>query len=106
MKMYVADPLVAKLEAERHKLAMRGHLAAEHHVVEHALKIVQAEPTVDAEPVVRCRNCISFGKQPEYLRGVIRPDTGLCMYTGKLVLPDDFCSNAVEIDGGAEDGST
>ncbi len=56
-----------------------------------------------AETVVRCNNCIAFGKQPERLRGVIRPDTGMCLYTGKLVLPDDFCSNAVKIDGGAEE---
>lgn len=51
MKMFVADSLVEKLEAEVKKLYMRGHVAAEHHVREHALNIVKAEPTVDAEPV-------------------------------------------------------
>lgn len=51
MKMYVADSLVEKLEAEVNRLYMRGHVAAEHHVQEHALRIVYDEPTVDAEPV-------------------------------------------------------
>lgn len=64
---------------------------------------INEQPTIDAVEVVRCKDCIAFGKQPEYLRGVIRPDTGLCMYTGEMVLPDDFCSNAAEIDRGAED---
>ena len=51
MKMYDADSLVEKLEAEVNRLYMRGHVAAEHHVQNHALRIVYDEPTVDAEPV-------------------------------------------------------
>ena len=51
MKMFVADSLVEKLEAEVNRLYMRGHVAAEHHVQNHALRIVYDEPTVDAEPV-------------------------------------------------------
>lgn len=101
MKMYVADPLVAKLEAERHKLAMRGHLAAEHHVVEHALKIVQAEPTVDAEPVVRCKDCKHHRNRSCPMRSL-----GL-MPGGRLQVVDNaddngFCYMGAKMDGGVE----
>lgn len=51
MNLVDKDSLLAKLEAERQYLVNRGHLAAEHHVVHHALRIVYDEPTVDAEPV-------------------------------------------------------
>lgn len=100
MKMYVADSLVEKLEAEVNKLSMRGHVAAEHHVENHAMRIVYDEPTVDAEPVVRCRDCKHYRdgvcEQISYIMDVY--------YHGTFEMknPDDFCSNGAKMDGGAE----
>lgn len=41
---------------------------------------VRRAPTIDAEPVIRCRDCFHF-----------KP-SGECNNTGSSVTPDDFCS--------------
>lgn len=105
MKMFVADSLIEKLEAEVNKLYMRGHVAAEHHVQNHALRIVYDEPTVDAEPVVRCRDCKHYHdgicEQISYIMD------GYYHGTFEIKNPDDFCSgglpqNVGYTTGGAE----
>nr|DAE40155.1 MAG TPA: Protein transport protein Sec24B coat protein, vesicle transport.8A [Caudoviricetes sp.] len=49
-------------------------------------------PTVDAVPVVRCKNCRSYNK----------PKTGWCEVHLDREHPDDFCSYGKRKDGGAE----
>lgn len=97
MKMFVADALVEKLEAEVKKLYMRGHVAAEHHVQEHALNIVKAEPTVDAVPVVRCKECKH--SVPIFSRYFVG-----CDMWKHSIRKDGFCHMGAKMDGGAEDG--
>ena len=56
-------------------------------------------PTVDAAPVVRCKDCKHY-EAPE--KGIFET----CMRNGHLIpmLPDDFCSWGESMDGGNEDG--
>lgn len=59
--------------------------------------VIDAEPAVDAVPVVRCKNCLCMGKLPPHARGY-REDAGWCMSHGHVVLPTDFCSDAERIE--------
>lgn len=45
-------------------------------------KLIADTPTVDAVPVVRCRNCRSYNK----------PKTGWCEVHLESEHPDDYCS--------------
>lgn len=99
MKMYNADSLVEKLKAEVIKLYMRGHVAAEHHVQEHAMKIVYAEPTVDAVPVVRCRDCKYWSGQNDEPGEVTA--IGYCNHINHHIMPlmpDWYCSDGAKMD--------
>lgn len=49
------------------------------------IALVTNAPTVDAEPVVRCRDCIA--KSNDCMNGVF-----YCVLTGLLVWDNDFCS--------------
>jgi hypothetical protein len=97
MKMYDADSLIAKLEAARNGLLMRGQIAAERNVAKFALQVVYDEPTVDAEPVRHGRweyvnashgmmcSCSECGEIPECFE-------------------PNYCPNCgAKMDGGAED---
>ena len=55
--------------------------------------IAQA-PTIDAVPVVRCKDCANKQKCGDVL---------VCMMTGKVVLPDFFCNFGAKMDGGEPD---
>lgn len=48
------------------------------------LRRVMVTPVEDVEPVVRCKYCIMHRE--------ITKDTICCMMTGKIVLPNFFCS--------------
>lgn len=52
--------------------------------------VVDACPTVDAVPVVRCKNCRAYNK----------PKTGWCEVHLDREHPDDFCSYGKRKDGG------
>lgn len=61
------------------------------------LNIIDEAPTIDAVPVVRCKDCIFMGKLPPNARKY-REDAGWCMSHGHVVLPTDFCSDAERIE--------
>lgn len=55
-------------------------------------QIVDAQPTVDAVPVVRCRECegwVATGNS----------DLGLCVLTKRVVTRRDYCSEGKRKDG-------
>ena len=63
-----------------------------------ALPIVNAAPTVDAVPVVRCKDCKYYRNHPNglcYLH--TEPKENERGYSGEAVCvePDDFCSRGV-----------
>lgn len=66
------------------------------------LNVIDEAPTIDAVPVVRCKNCIFMGKLPPNARKY-REDAGWCMSHGHVVLPTDFCSDAEKIEEEDED---
>lgn len=59
----------------------------EHHTAEDVIMMIKTAPTVDAVPVVRCREC----KHRKYddIFGMIWCNRDSCT---KRVKPDDFCS--------------
>ena len=58
---------------------------------------IQRMPTVDAVPVVRCKNCIHWGKFPV---STVLPQYHKCgMATSKSTKGDDFCSDGKDGDG-------
>lgn len=54
-----------------------------------AKKLIEAAKTVDAVPVVRCRDCRSYNK----------PKTGWCEAHLDCEHPDDYCSYGKRKDG-------
>lgn len=56
---------------------------------------VRAMPTVDAVPVVRCKNCGAYQtKDVPFPR---------CRITGRMKGTDDYCSSGYTEDGGSND---
>lgn len=51
------------------------------------IEIIEKAPTVDAVPVVRCRECINFAKTAVNGKGFC-----ICPASGMDITPDDFCS--------------
>lgn len=64
------------------------------------LDIIDAAPAADMVEVVRCRDCVCMGKRPPLPEGY-REDCGWCMLHGRVVLPEDFCSNGERMDDDA-----
>ena len=63
--------------------------------------MMQHMPTVDAVPVVRCKNCIHWGKFPV---STVLPQYHKCgMATYKSTKGDDFCSDGKDGDGNDND---
>lgn len=58
-------------------------------------QIVDAQPTVDAVPVVRCMEC-------EGWVATENSDLGLCVLTKRVVTRRDYCSEGKRKDGGGE----
>ena len=58
----------------------------EHHTVEDVIMMIKTAPTVDAVPVVRCREC-KWWQEDDDIGHCDNPD-GLDNYAK----PDDFCS--------------
>lgn len=60
---------------------------------ESVLEEIRNAPTVDAEPVVRCKECKTCHKEDEYelwCNGLGAP--------ARLVRPDDYCSRGAKIE--------
>ena len=58
----------------------------EHHTAEDVIMMIKTAPTVDAVPVVRCRECIAYTP--------VDDNTGKCVFLiGKhqYVVPDGYC---------------
>ena len=67
------------------------------------IKILDNAPTIDAVPVVRCRECKYWRKYTCIHTG---QDEGYCVNPDgldKLAHPEDFCSYGVRKDGGGND---
>ena len=66
----------------------------EHHTAEDVIMMIKTAPTVDAVPVVRCREC----KHRKYddIFGTLWCNRDSCT---KRVKPDDFCSYGERKDG-------
>jgi hypothetical protein len=58
--------------------------------IEQAMCMVHEAPTVDAEPVVRCKDCEYFDS---------REITGYCYLSEDIWKPNDFCSYGKRRDG-------
>lgn len=52
------------------------------------IEAVEDSPTIDAVEVVRCRDCIAFGKSPYG-----HPGLGWCRIYGHHFKPDYFCAS-------------
>jgi len=63
-------------------------------------EILRAIPTVDAVPVVRCKDCkYAYINSFSAASGV-----ALCSSSAKVMQQDDFCSYGERKDGGADNG--
>ena len=57
------------------------------------LRMIMEQPTVDAVPVVRCKNCKYFTR--DTITGVTIPGTEYCIFTmNNRIEENDFCSRA------------
>ena len=56
------------------------------------LGIIDEAPAADVTQVVRCRDCVCMGKRPPLPEGY-RKDCGWCLMHGRVVLPEDYCSD-------------
>lgn len=56
-------------------------------------KVIDNTPTIDAVPVVRCKNCKYFTR--DTITGVTIPGTEYCIFTmNNRIEENDFCSRA------------
>ena len=90
MRLKDADELMRKLESERQYLLSREMLGAEHILVHHAIPLIEEAPTIDAVPVVRCKDC----KHCEYASNRIPVEQAwVCYKLGIDVEQDWFCAD-------------
>lgn len=61
-------------------------------LIHDVLEIIDAVPAADVVEVVRCRDCVCMDKRPPLPEGY-REDCGWCMLHGRVVLPEDYCSD-------------
>jgi hypothetical protein len=61
--------------------------------------VVDACPTVDAVPVVRCKDCVYWDDDPDTY-GADDGPKGKCMKSFETMYADDFCSYGERKDGG------
>lgn len=62
----------------------------EHHTAEDVIMMIKTAPTVDAVPVVRCRECKHHGNINAYTG--TRFDFKFCNKFGNVTRENDFCS--------------
>ena len=88
MRLIDADALEAKLKEQRKLYIDMDMKGAEHLLVHDVLHHVWEAPTIDAVPVVRCKDC-------KWSRGFA---TFACPMVGRINLKDDdFCSRGERI---------
>ena len=62
-------------------------------VHEKILRLIANTPTVDAVPVVRCKDCHYISEYDEYIRDIDKIAHGLwCRLKNHSCEPDDYCS--------------
>ena len=94
MRLIDADALVEYFEGLARSLAnARCFNAAD--AIKGAAEKVTSAPTIDAEPVVRCKDCKE--RCPESATSVQH-----CTLSGIQTEDDDFCSYGAKMDGGTE----
>ena len=82
-----ADALEKELNNERERFVALDMKGAEHILVHSALRLLREAPTIDAEPVVRCKDCVSF-----HYSGMGGDNGILYCAKGIEMQPTDFCS--------------
>ena len=65
-----------------------------HHLTNYATLILREAPTIDAVPVVRCRECKKHGLSVFY------PDRLFCLEHRRYVDPDGYCYLGERKEGG------
>ena len=75
------------------------------------VRMLDKQPTIDAAPVVRCKDCVAVSVYNDKLVCSRISDVidGYYHGTAEVVKPDDYCSKGIrrssaKMDGGAEDG--
>lgn len=79
------------------KCAYCGQFCEMSHVSREQIELVSKTHVADVVQVVRCKDCVCMGKRPPLPEGY-REDCGWCMLHGRVVLPEDFCSNGERMD--------
>ena len=94
MRLIDADALVDILHAKSNMAVLRDT----QRIFDHVAKSVEKMPTVDAVPVVRCKDCKHYKYRMCELIGNIMD--GYYHGTFDVKRPDDFCSYGVKKGGG------
>lgn len=92
-----AEALKAAVSAYCDSLKPRAFGLLADVLIHDVLDIIDAAPAADVVQVVRCKDCVCMGKRPPLPEGY-REDCGWCMLHGRVVLPEDFCSNGERMD--------
>ena len=92
MRVIDADALLAELHQYDDDSAFKDEFEyGLQQRLDTCIDAVEDAPTVDAVPVVRCKNCIHWGKFPV---STVLPQYHKCgMATYKSTMGDDFCSD-------------
>lgn len=91
-----------EIDKNRQALLFLGMDGAEHILLHYGRRVIEELPTIDAVPVVRCKDCCYFHKTP-WLIYEERND-GICEWIGETHVDEDhYCSWGVER---SEDGET
>ena len=80
--------------------AMREEEWQSWHPLDEVDAVIAKAPSVDAVPVVRCKDCVFY--QP-YIQEMYK-GKGDCEEHDAMVCDNDFCSYGAKMDGGKQDG--
>lgn len=97
MRLIDADAILKADENSDKALVLGSGKALE---IAYALlkKKVADAPTVDAVPVVRCKDCVHWDDDPDTYGADYGPK-GKCMKSFETMCADDFCSHGERKDG-------
>lgn len=91
MRLIDADALIETIENERTYLINRGLNGMEDAIVHHILPLIDNASTIDAEPVVRCKECMYFKKWIiDFTGDTIELNS--CSYNNHGMNEDGYCS--------------
>lgn len=94
MRLIDADALVARMATVYHDTDLRAHY-------DEIMRAIREQPTVDAVPVLRCRECREYSRLNFSILGV---PCGECGKFGHLCGADEFCSFGCERQEAQENG--